>query len=93
MASRFHRFWLAGRGWLMARDLKPGEVLRTLGGPARITSVEQAPVQPVFNLDVAGSRTYFVGDSAMLVHDNTLPPPHPVVPPFDHIAEPAAPGQ
>ena len=79
VASRFHRFWLAGRGWAMARDLKPGEVLRTLDGPARITSVEQAPVQPVFNLDVAEFRTYFVGDSAMLVHDNTLPPPAPGV--------------
>lgn len=90
VASRFHRFWLAGRGWAMARDLKSGDVLRTLGGPARITSVEQAPVQPVFNLDIAQSRTYFVGTSAMLVHDNTLPPPHPVELPFDHITEPAA---
>ena len=68
VASRFHRFWLAGRGWAMARDLKPGDVLRTLG-PARITAVEQAPVQPVFNFDVAESRTYFVGSSAMLVHE------------------------
>ena len=93
VASRFHRFWLAGRGWAMARDLKPGDVVRTLGGPARITAVEQAPVQPVFNFDVAESRTYFVGNSAMLVHDNTLPPPHPVELPFDHIAEPVAPHQ
>ena len=77
VASRFHRFWLAGRGWAMARDLKSGDVVRTLAAPPRITSVEQAPVQPVFNLDVAESRTYFVGSSAMLVHDNTLPPPHP----------------
>ena len=70
----------------MARDLKPGDVLRTLAGLARITSVEQAPVQPVFNLDVAESRTYFVGGSAMLVHDNTLPPPHPTEPPFDVVS-------
>jgi hypothetical protein len=89
VASRFHRFRLAGRGWAMARDLKAGDVLRTLDGPARIRTVEEAPVQPVFNLDVAESRTYFVGDSAMLVHDNTLPPPHPVAPPFDQVAESA----
>lgn len=31
LASRFHRFWRAGRGWAMARDLEPGDVLRTLG--------------------------------------------------------------
>jgi hypothetical protein len=87
VASRFHRFWLVGRGWAMARDLKPGDVVRTLGGPSRITAVEEAPVQPVFNLDVAESRTYFVGGSAILVHDNTLPPSHPVAPPFDRAAE------
>ena len=59
VASRFHRFWLVGRGWAMARDLKSGDVLRTLGGPSTITSVELAPVQPVFNLDVAQSRHLF----------------------------------
>jgi hypothetical protein len=30
----------------------------------------------------------FVDTSAMLVHDNTLPPQHPVELPFDHIADP-----
>jgi hypothetical protein len=83
VASRFHRFWRVGRGWAMARDLKPGDVLRTIDGPTRIVSVEAAPVQPVFNLDVAESRTYFVGGSAMLVHDNTLPPTQPSTDPFD----------
>ena len=92
VASRFHRFWLVGRGWMMARDLKAGDVVRTLSGPSPITAVEEAPVQPVFNLDVAQSRTYFVGNSAMLVHDNTLPSPHPVAPPFDRATEPAVPG-
>jgi hypothetical protein len=90
VASRFHRFWLAGRGWAMARELKSGDVVRTLGGRARITSVDQAPVQPVYNLDVAESRTYFVGTSAMLVHDNTLPPPHPDQLPFDRVEALAA---
>ena len=91
VVSRFHRFWLAGRGWAMARDLKPGDVLRTLDGTARITAVEPAPVQPVFNLDVAEFRTYFVGDSAILVHDNTMPPPHPSEPPFDRVSGPGDP--
>jgi hypothetical protein len=91
VASRFHRFWLARRGWSMARELKPGDLLRTLGGTERVVAVEPAPLQPVFNLDVAESRTYFVGGSAMLVHDNTLPPPHPVEAPFDRV--PATLGQ
>ena len=88
VASRFHRFWLAGLGWTMARDLKPGDVIRTLDATRRVAAVEPAPMQPVFNLDVAGSRTYFVGHSAMLVHDNTLPPTHPDDPPFDRVSDP-----
>jgi hypothetical protein len=93
VVSRFHRFWLAGRGWAMARDLKAGDVLRTLGATPRITAIEPAPVQPVFNLDVAELRTYFVGRSAILVHDNTMPPPHPSEPPFDLVTDPADPSR
>ena len=36
---------------------------------------------PVFNLDVAGARTFFVGMKDALVHDNTLPDSH--LEPFD----------
>jgi hypothetical protein len=84
-ASLFHRFWLAGRGWAMARDLKTGDVVRTLRGTARVTALEPARVQPVFNLDVAASKTYLVGRSSILVHDNTLPPARPEAPPFDRV--------
>ncbi len=76
-----------GAGWKMARELKTGEIIRTLAGPSRIIELKQAPVQPVFNLDVANTRTYFVGAAAILVHDNTLPPPHEEKPPFDRGAE------
>jgi hypothetical protein len=73
VSSPFHRFWIAGKGWVMARDLKGGENLRLLGGPARVESVEDGPVQPVFNLDVAEAHDFFAGAAAALVHDNTLP--------------------
>jgi hypothetical protein len=76
VASTFHRFWKAGRGWVMARDLKPGNTLRTLGGVVRVASVERGPEVPLFNLDVAESQTFFVGQSAALVHDNALPRTH-----------------
>jgi hypothetical protein len=71
--SIYHRFWRAGDGWAMARDLRPGDILRTREGRARIVSVSSGPTEPVFNLDVAGSRTFFAGTSGALVHDNTLP--------------------
>ncbi len=93
VASRFHRFWVAGRGWSMARDLSPGDALRTLSGPSRITAIDAASVQPVYNLDVARSRTYFVGRTSMLVHDNTLPSPHPDAASFDRVPSLAVSGR
>lgn len=76
-----HRFWVAGRGWVMARDLKPGDPVRTLGGVAAVESVEPSGTEPVYNLDVADDADFFVGPAAALVHDNTLPDPRLV--PFD----------
>ncbi len=81
VATGIHRFWKAGQGWVMARELKPGDILRTVGGTARVGSVETQPVQPVFNLEVGPSQSYFVGDSGLLVHDNSLVNPVPF--PFD----------
>ena len=80
-ASVYHRFWRAGRGWAMARELKAGDVVRTLDGLTRIVSVSNGEVERLYNLDVANSRTFFVGKHAALVHDNTLPDAH--LKPFD----------
>lgn len=75
VASIYHRFWQAGIGWKMARELKAGDVLRTYAGLARVVSTESGLVVPVYNLDVAGARTFYVGEHDTLVHDNTLPEP------------------
>ena len=72
--SGFHRFWLAGKGWAMARELKEGDVLRSTEGPVKIVKAKKDAVVPVFNLDVATDHTYFVGRHQYLVRDNTLPP-------------------
>jgi len=73
VSSHFHRFWKAGQGWVMARDLEQGDTVRTLGGLATISTIEPGEVQPVFNLDVAEDADFFVGRDGALVHDNTLP--------------------
>jgi hypothetical protein len=70
-ATPIHRFWRVGKGWALARDLKPGDPIRVLGSVARVTRVEPSVVQPVFNLEVPGGHDYFVGRSGVLVHDNT----------------------
>ena len=85
VSSPFHRFWIVGKGWIMARDLKGGETLRLLTGPARVESVESGPVQLVFNLDVADAHDFFAGAAAALVHDNTLPETR--LTPFDATTE------
>ena len=81
VASHFHRFWIAGRGWVMARDLKVGDPVRTLGGIRPVDAVEEGRVELVYNLDIADDADFFAGASAALVHDNTLPDPRLV--PFD----------
>jgi len=53
VATGIHRFWKAGHGWAMTRELKAGDTIRTLGGAVRVTSVESDETQPVFNLEVA----------------------------------------
>jgi hypothetical protein len=73
MCSVYHRFWRANLGWAIARELKPGDTLRTLGGLVRVAKVEPDSTQPLYNLDVAGARTFFAGADGLLVHDNTLP--------------------
>ena len=85
VATGIHRFWKAGRGWVMARELKPGDALRTLGGLAVVKSVEKDRVQPVFNLQVADGESFFVGQAAVLAHDNSVVNPTPS--PFDVVPE------
>ena len=81
VATGIHRFWKAGSGWIMARELKPGDSLRTLGGVSTVSSVEDEPIQPVFNLEIANGQSFFVGNQGALVHDNSLVVP--VSEPFD----------
>ncbi|SIO58322.1 Pretoxin HINT domain-containing protein [Singulisphaera sp. GP187] len=81
IATGIHRFWKAGKGWTMARDLTPGDTIRTLNGVAKIVSIKDEAVQPVFNLEVADGQSFFVGPRGTLVHDNSLVEPTPE--PFD----------
>ena len=81
VATGIHRFWKAGKGWTMARDLKPGDLVRTLGGVAGVSSIEPDRVQPVFNLEVGEGNNFLVGKPGVLVHDNSLVEATPA--PFD----------
>ena len=81
VATGIHRFWKAGKGWTMARELKPGDRLRMVGGTVQIESIETDKTQPVHNLDVADNRDFFVGAKGLLVHDFSFV--QAVLEPFD----------
>jgi hypothetical protein len=69
--TRGHMFWVAGIGWQMAKELKKGANLQGVTGAARVQAAESASQEEAYNLVVADFNTYFVGESGVLVHDNT----------------------
>jgi hypothetical protein len=70
-----HPFWVAGRGWQMAKQLKAGDLLHGLAGATPIESINAAGEHSAHNLVVDDSNTYFVGRSGLLVHDNEFRKP------------------
>jgi hypothetical protein len=85
IATGIHRFWSADRGWIMARELKPGDRIRTVGGLSTVRVVKDDVGQRVYNLEVARGGSFFVGRCGALVHDNSLV--RPVDQPFDVAAD------
>jgi len=66
-----HPLWVAGVGWRMAKELGDGAILHAVTGAQRVSAVEPAGEEAAYNLVVADFNTYFVGESGVLVHDNT----------------------
>jgi hypothetical protein len=80
-ASGGHVFWVAGRGWLKARDLREGMRLHTIRGTVPVEAVEPGTSRASFSLIVADFHTFFAGKAMMLTHDNTIrKPTHCLVP-------------
>ena len=52
-----------------------------VGGTVAIEAIEADKTQPVYNLDVADNRDFFVGTKGLLVHDFSFV--QPVLEPFD----------
>jgi hypothetical protein len=81
LTSGGHVFWVAGEGWLKARDLKAGMRLHTLKGTANINTVGTSEALETYNLIIADFHTYFAGDQMSLTHDNTIRQPTNMVVP------------
>jgi len=76
-----HPFWVAGEGWVRARQLKAGQILHTPTGTMTIESVSETDDDKTYNLVVDGFHTYFVGMSQVLVHDVSITSPTDAVVP------------
>ena len=70
-----HPFWVDGRGWKMAKELKEGDLLHSFHGAVRVEKIEQAGDEKAYNLVVDDFNTYFVGQQGLLVHDNEFRKP------------------
>lgn len=66
-----HLFWVSGKGWTKASQLKPGDILHCASQPVVALKVDQLPEEQTFNLAVDRTQTYFVGKQLVLSHDVT----------------------
>ncbi|HET6326797.1 MAG TPA: polymorphic toxin-type HINT domain-containing protein, partial [Planctomycetaceae bacterium] len=67
-----HPFWSEDRhAFVPAGELRVGETLRTASGNQThvIAKTTRGVTEDVFNLEVEGMHTYFVGDKGVLVHN------------------------
>ena len=70
--SAGHPFWVAGEGWVLARNLKPGAELHAIRTTVRVSTIDDAEAEETYNLIVADFHTYFAGGQRVLTHDNTV---------------------
>jgi hypothetical protein len=70
-ASSGHPFWIAGQGWVKARDIGPSAHFHGAAGTTPLERSEPAGVGRVYNLIVADFHSYFVGKAMVLSHDIT----------------------
>jgi hypothetical protein len=74
-ATGGHRFWVAGEGWVKARDLKSGMPLHTATGALLVSEVSEQPAAVAYNLVVDEFHNYFVTEAKVLCQDNLMPWP------------------
>jgi hypothetical protein len=70
-ATPEHPFWIRDRGWVLVRYLASGDVIQTFDRRDVVVDYveEQADELTVYNLEVEGFHTYFVGRRGLWVHN------------------------
>ena len=74
-ATPTHRFWVDGKGWTNAEDLRAGDTFDLYSGKHAIFAAleREREKTTVYNLEVDGTHTYFVGDEGVWVHNGCGP--------------------
>ena len=69
-----HPFWVVGRGWVAVADLMPGDRLLDASGAVLAVDglVATGRTDTVYNIEVEGYHTYFVGDLGVWVHNKAM---------------------
>ena len=71
-ASGGQVFWVAGHGWVKARELRDGMRLHTIRGTLPVEGIEPGPSRASMGLVAADFHTLFAGKGMVLTHDNTI---------------------
>jgi len=76
-ATGNHPFWIEGVGWTAAELLKPGQRLQLADGAGAtvISAIDTGTKQNVFNFEVDGFHTYYVGEAGVWVHNTNCARP------------------
>jgi Pretoxin HINT domain len=66
-----HPFWVQGKGWVLAFQLKAGTVLQNCKGESLIVDAvhRRNEVAQVYNVEIEGQHTYFVSGLEILSHN------------------------
>ncbi|MFD9005192.1 ricin-type beta-trefoil lectin domain protein [Streptomyces sp. NPDC059582] len=70
-----HKFYVTGRGWILASDLRVGDSLRSTDGTLRTVAAvldrDEAAPRTVYDLTVSGLHTFYAvaGSTPVLVHN------------------------
>ncbi|RKZ44403.1 MAG: hypothetical protein DRR16_31410 [Candidatus Parabeggiatoa sp. nov. 3] len=70
-ATAEHPFYIKGKGWNPANSLKVGQALQLHNGSTVVIKEIDTSVrlEKVYNLTVANTHNYFVGEDGVLVHN------------------------
>jgi Flp pilus assembly pilin Flp len=69
-----HQFYIEEQGWTRADELDATPLWSSTAGVVATALASEARFTTVYNLEVEGFHTYYVGESRVLVHNQTATP-------------------